>query len=90
MKQFSENAHGSRNWLPRLTGRAKDWASGPALGSTMVISPACSGWPWPGEKMATTLSEPGMGLASIITVPGWRLPYQIIWAVPSGLAVQRW
>src|ERR1039457_1840956 len=89
MKQSAENAHGSRNWLPRLTGRAKDWASGPALGSTMVICPACSGWPCPGEKIARTLSELGMGLASIMTVSGLKLPYQVIWAVPSGLAVQR-
>ncbi len=90
MKQSSEKAQGSRKGLSRLTCRANAWASGPALGSTTVRSPACSRWPWPGEKMATTLSEPGMGLASIMTVPGWRLPYQTIWPVPSGLAVHRW
>ena len=39
---------------------------------------------------ATILSEPGIGLASIITVPGCRLPYQIICEVPSGLTTQRW
>ena len=75
---------------PRLISRAEARASGPALGSTTVTTVRhvrasrgrarrwpppyrCPGWAW-------HRSSPCLGC---------RLPNQIIWPVPSGLAIQR-
>ena len=67
---FSENAQGSRQLGPLLTGWAEFSSSGPLRGSTIVSVPSCSRKPCPGEKEATILREPGIGLASIIVMPG--------------------
>jgi len=48
--------------------------SGPRLGSTIVTGPRCSGIPCPGEKMATTLLVPGIGLASSMAMLPNSLP----------------
>jgi len=48
--------------------------------------------PWPGEKIATIRSVPGIGLASIISVHlpgGCVFPKTIAWLAPSGFIVQR-
>jgi hypothetical protein len=70
--------------------RAADDSSGPARGSMIVTAPACSVRPCPGEKIDTILSVPGIGLASIMTVPWWVLPKTLTTDVPSGLNDQRW
>ena len=74
MKHVSENAQGSRKFWVRLILLAYRLSSGPAEASTTATAPSCSVWPCPGEKQATILVDPGMGLASIITVPGFMLP----------------
>ena len=74
----SENAQGSRKSVAAADRLGRARSSGPLRGSTSVSMPSCSRSPCPGENEATILREPGIGLASIIVMPGCWLPKKTV------------